>query len=65
MESALTLPGEWPTPSVESAAAQLRKIYEDYAAAQKKAKFASQYVRKNFNLDVFAKNIDSYLRSIL
>lgn len=65
MESAITLPGEWPTPSVESAAAQLRKIYDDYTAAQKKAKLASQYVRKNFNLDVFAKNIDSYLRSIL
>ena len=53
--------GEWFDPDVESAAEQLRKVYDDRKAATKRAKSASTYIRKKFSLAAFADRLGNYL----
>jgi hypothetical protein len=50
---------------VEHAAEHLKAIYADYTTAERKAKRAAAYVRKDFSLEVFANRLDSVLGEIL
>ncbi len=56
--------GNWYEPDVDSAAEQLRKVYENRATALKKGKAAAAYVRKNFSLEAFAERIAAYLDTL-
>jgi glycosyltransferase involved in cell wall biosynthesis len=41
--------GQWAVPSVDSIAAHMRAVYNDYALHQSLARQASDYVRRNFS----------------
>lgn len=56
--------GAWYEPDVQSAAEQLRKVYEDRAASLKRGKSAATYIRNNFSLDAFATRLGAYLETL-
>ena len=56
--------GDWLDPDVDSAAEQLRKVYDNRKAANRKGKLAASYVRKEFSLDAFAKRLGAYLETL-
>jgi len=56
--------GRWFDPDIDSAAAQLRAVYENRKAALKKGKLAAAYVRKNFSLEAFAGRLGTCLETL-
>ncbi len=63
-KSEAPLYGNWIDPDVDSAAAQLRKVYDNHKAALKKGKQAAAYARKNFSLDAFAGRLGAFLETL-
>jgi hypothetical protein len=55
------LGGLWYDPDVNHAAFQLRTIYENRMTAFEKATLASEYIKSNFSLQVFAGRLESLL----
>ena len=56
--------GDWLDPDIDSAAEQLRKVYQNRKAASRKGKLAAGYVRKEFSLDAFATRLGAYLETL-
>jgi glycosyltransferase involved in cell wall biosynthesis len=56
--------GNWYDPDVDSAADQLRHIYENRGAALRKGRAASTYVRREFSLSAFAARLGAYLDTL-
>lgn len=57
------LGGRWYEPSVEEAAAQLRKVYENRKEAKRRGKAASTYIRKRLTLDRMGQQIQTLLET--
>jgi glycosyltransferase involved in cell wall biosynthesis len=58
------LGGEWYEPDIDSAAAQLRKVYENRKGALHRAKMGSQRIRRDYSLEAFAQRLSSFLEGL-
>lgn len=56
--------GEWFEPDVDHLAEQMRKVYENRAAAVRKAKAGAAHLRKQFSLDAYAARLGAFLNTL-